>query len=828
MMAMARDLALFTLVFLSDAATAFAVSKPLYYRQVGSVSVGLSTALNTSTAVGFNASTAFPSTTLGTETTGVVDTMTSLVGTTVPSENPASSVTVTFPSLSVTSGDGVTGSGTGTGVIPPPNTDTTEKASSVISSTTDISSTSDVTTTSDVLSTSGASTFPSLTPSSTDGLTGSGTGTGILPITSSQTSTTTTSDSSTSSSSSTATTSDTTSSSSSSFSEPATSDTSATITSSATLPISTSSTSDITTPSTTLTTLPPSASLETLTGTVQWTSDEWITTTKPGDSSQTVVPIIFPLISGTPDVAPIIIWGGIIPPGISPPAIQLKTPELGCIQFLGLKIGNCPSEEDPGENSSTNEPSKTDSKTTEQSSSSSSSSECSSNTATFTTIECSSAGSSSSCETKTSQTVGCSVTGTSTSTGSCIASTTIDSTSICCSSTSVSAGKTVCAFETLTEVAYYPAPTAKQTSLGTAQLLSILGAYYSSYAGNVTLNSTSSSASSSESSAVPSPSSPSLPASTGAGTTTSTANSTSISTPLSTMITTTRSPTPTPTPTPSISPTPKPICSEGNNSLMGVNNEPASWCFCGGRGPFSTIDKATTSYCDFTALPTQTISLTSHSTSVDTACKVSTTTLSASSVNTYCQCGTIMAGIGTTTTSGTTYIGCQLSPSWSMLSTIAPSTTSTTEAPKPTAPYADAPGQCHIHVNEFQLCAEETADLAVEITMWDVGGAQIGYQHDTEAGDGHPLKMKSKLEALLEVTPEHRGDYIQFTLGTESWTSKDNDKGALAYCNTGGWDPRENPWSDPFFECPYGSYIRQRQMDCYFQCPWHGGASSDA
>jgi hypothetical protein len=65
-----------------------------------------------------------------------------------------------------------------------------------------------------------------------------------------------------------------------------------------------------------------------------------------------------------------------------------------------------------------------------------------------------------------------------------------------------------------------------------------------------------------------------------------------------------------------------PICSEGNNQLMGMNNDPSSWCFCGGRGPFLTIKGSTTNYCALSTLPTQTISLTSHSTSVNTACVV--------------------------------------------------------------------------------------------------------------------------------------------------------------------------------------------------------------
>ena len=43
------------------------------------------------------------------------------------------------------------------------------------------------------------------------------------------------------------------------------------------------------------------------------------------------------------------------------------------------------------------------------------------------------------------------------------------------------------------------------------------------------------------------------------------------------------------TPAPSLpaeEPPAAPVCSEGNNALMGMNNTPDKWCFCGGRGPF--------------------------------------------------------------------------------------------------------------------------------------------------------------------------------------------------------------------------------------------------
>jgi hypothetical protein len=66
------------------------------------------------------------------------------------------------------------------------------------------------------------------------------------------------------------------------------------------------------------------------------------------------------------------------------------------------------------------------------------------------------------------------------------------------------------------------------------------------------------------------------------------------------------------------------VCSERNNKLMGVDNTPSSWCFCGRHGPFSTISGLTASCCAFSVLPTQTISLTSHSTSIYTGCLVTT------------------------------------------------------------------------------------------------------------------------------------------------------------------------------------------------------------
>ena len=53
------------------------------------------------------------------------------------------------------------------------------------------------------------------------------------------------------------------------------------------------------------------------------------------------------------------------------------------------------------------------------------------------------------------------------------------------------------------------------------------------------------------------------------------------------------------------------------------------------------------------------------------------------------------------------------------------------------------------------------------------------------------------VEGELEITPEKQNDYVQFTLGGQSW--KSSDKGS---CGVGGWDPRESIPSVSFL-CVY-------------------------
>ncbi|KAL9578773.1 MAG: hypothetical protein Q9212_005506 [Teloschistes hypoglaucus] len=67
-------------------------------------------------------------------------------------------------------------------------------------------------------------------------------------------------------------------------------------------------------------------------------------------------------------------------------------------------------------------------------------------------------------------------------------------------------------------------------------------------------------------------------------------------------------------------------------------------------------------------------------------------------------------------------------------------------------------GKCHVHISEYENCESDKSDLSTEVTIWDVGGNQIGFQSVKKAGATDPLAVKSKLEDILIVASEHRGD----------------------------------------------------------------------
>ncbi|KAI0141563.1 hypothetical protein GGR57DRAFT_407082 [Xylariaceae sp. FL1272] len=174
---------------------------------------------------------------------------------------------------------------------------------------------------------------------------------------------------------------------------------------------STSIRSDITTTTNlpiTLTTLPSDVVFVTLKD-YDATTPIYTTTTSPGGSDPTVVPVIIPF-----DGLPKLCFGCY---KSFPPNIEIHLPEL-CIRLFGLNIGNCPKDTDsPDPTTGDHDPTKSDNEPTKQTSSPRSTTSCTSSlTATYESIFCTvtdgrQTGSREQCSTQAySMVTGCSVT----------------------------------------------------------------------------------------------------------------------------------------------------------------------------------------------------------------------------------------------------------------------------------------------------------------------------------------------------------------------------------------------------------------------------------
>ena len=115
------------------------------------------------------------------------------------------------------------------------------------------------------------------------------------------------------------------------------------------------------------------------------------------------------------------------------------------------------------------------------------------------------------------------------------------------------------------------------------------------------------------------------------------------------------------------------------------------------------------------------------------------------------------------------------------------------------APPAYATGTCSFHLRETQDCNSNYGqNLYGVVKMYDnaksvIGETQTDSQHPIgyPMDDGNSYSFPSKLKDPLVITGEHANDYVQFTLGGLSWTSKSPSGGAS--CSVGGWDPRDGP-----------------------------------
>lgn len=117
------------------------------------------------------------------------------------------------------------------------------------------------------------------------------------------------------------------------------------------------------------------------------------------------------------------------------------------------------------------------------------------------------------------------------------------------------------------------------------------------------------------------------------------------------------------------------------------------------------------------------------------------------------------------------------------------------------------PGNCTFHLEEDESWSGDNSpgfsrkwDFHLEkLTLDDGAGATIGTSpagSPIDAGAGNSFSWNTKLPNPLVMTPEAQGnpsDYIQFSIGTESWPSSQNDDTKMPFCNVGGFNSPYSP-----------------------------------
>ena len=129
-----------------------------------------------------------------------------------------------------------------------------------------------------------------------------------------------------------------------------------------------------------------------------------------------------------------------------------------------------------------------------------------------------------------------------------------------------------------------------------------------------------------------------------------------------------------------------------------------------------------------------------------------------------------------------------------------------------------------------------TNPYEIEIRILDNNKATIGWLPHTNDDNQFSWSVVSRLEDPLAVTPESKGDYVQSTLPDQSWrTDQATDESKIPNCSVGHWDCSDEPCVSPsltfstFFEdvSLRRSLVQYRELDCSFDCAWHGGPPSD-
>ena len=119
-------------------------------------------------------------------------------------------------------------------------------------------------------------------------------------------------------------------------------------------------------------------------------------------------------------------------------------------------------------------------------------------------------------------------------------------------------------------------------------------------------------------------------------------------------------------------------------------------------------------------------------------------------------------------------------------------------------------GTCSMHVHEEEYFSgvdgpgtSRSHTFYLRIKAKDADGNTVTtVDNDAEAGDGNSYHLPGYYNDMV-ITPEAQGgDYVQFTIGDQSWHSSQAD--GVPRCKVGGWDGDYSPVG--------------RDMDCFFLC----------
>jgi hypothetical protein len=220
----------------------------------------------------------------------------------------------------------------------------------------------------------------------------------------------------------------------------------------------------------------------------------------------------------------------------------------------------------------------------------------------------------------------------------------------------------------------------------------------------------------------------------------------------------------------------------------------------------STASSSTTSSGSSTSSAT---SLGATSSSVLSTTASSTNSSSASATT---AASTSVSSTSISTTSASTSSSPSPTSSSTATSTTASSSSTSTSTSTSTLPYSPVgstgPNQnnrCHIHVWEYNLTAADD-QLVAQIQLWDAAGNQMLAKTDVETIDNTGgYTWDCAIQGNLTVTGQASSDALSFSTSDVVFDS--NADQIYFWCSVGGW-ATEN--SDEM----------ERQMDCYFHCPW--------